>query len=131
MVRQRFRRCWAGNVRWCVCGAGIVWSVPSGVGAIDADTGEYLSSASGAAEITAQVDLDGEQASDSISFEVACQLGNVNCSSGVDAIDIQLVINTALGIPNEFNCDINNDSNVNAIDVQLVINAVLGINISM
>jgi len=112
-------------------GATIAWVVYSGVGSIDADTGEYMSSEIGPAEITVQVDLDGEYASATVSFEVAYRLGDVNCSSAVDAIDIQLVINKALGIPTEFNCDINNDGNVNAVDVQLVINAVLGKDISV
>ncbi len=105
--------------------ADVTWSLISGVGSIDADTGEYVSYEIGPAEITVQVDLDGEQVSATISFEVACRPGDVNCSSRVDAIDIQTVINTVLGIPTEFDCDIDNSGTVNAIDIQLVINAAL------
>ncbi len=54
---------------------------------------------------------------------------DVNNDGVVNAIDIQLVINAALGIPinPEYNADVNNDGAVNALDVQLVINAALGI----
>ena len=56
--------------------------------------------------------------------------GNINDDDAVNAIDVQLVINEALGIATGFSCDINWDGNVNAVDVQLVINAALGIDIS-
>ena len=54
--------------------------------------------------------------------------GDIDDSGAVNALDIQLVINGALGIdiaPND--ADINGDSAVNALDIQLVINAALGI----
>ncbi|MBI5091162.1 MAG: SUMF1/EgtB/PvdO family nonheme iron enzyme [Candidatus Hydrogenedentes bacterium] len=57
--------------------------------------------------------------------------GDVNGSGGVDAVDVQLVVNAALGIGSSPACDINSDGAVNAVDVQLVINAALGINISV
>ena len=56
--------------------------------------------------------------------------GDINADSSVDAVDVQLVINEALGIDTGVDGDINNDSNVDAVDVQLVINAALGIDIS-
>ena len=43
---------------------------------------------------------------------------------------MQLVINEALGISTGLDCDINGDESVNAVDVQLVINAALGIEVS-
>jgi len=62
-------------------------------------------------------------------FVVAADLGDVNHNDVVDAIDVQLVINAALGIEIDpsYTVDINGDELVNAIDVQLVINAALGI----
>ncbi len=48
-------------------------------------------------------------------------------SGQVNAIDVQLVINGALGIGTEAPCDVNWDNAVNALDVQLVINAALGL----
>jgi len=58
--------------------------------------------------------------------------GDVNGNGLVNAVDVQLVINAALGIPLEpgYSADINGDSLVNAVDVQLVINAALGIEIN-
>jgi len=54
--------------------------------------------------------------------------GDVNRSLRVDAADVQSVVNAAfLGIPAEYDCDLNSDGWVNAIDLQLMINAVLGI----
>ncbi|MBI4557844.1 MAG: carboxypeptidase regulatory-like domain-containing protein [Candidatus Hydrogenedentes bacterium] len=51
--------------------------------------------------------------------------GDVNADSRLDAVDVQLVINGALGLPVGFNVDVNSDGDINAVDVQLVIVAVL------
>ena len=55
--------------------------------------------------------------------------GDINGDGEVNAVDVQLVINAALGIAIQqgFNADINGDGAVNAVDVQLVINAALGV----
>jgi len=45
----------------------------------------------------------------------------------VDAVDVQIVINAALGIEVEYNADVTGSGKVDAVDVQLVINAALGI----
>jgi len=58
---------------------------------------------------------------------------DVNCDGTVNALDVQLVINSALRIdipyPASFS-DLNVDTLCNAVDVQLVINAALGVDIS-
>jgi len=57
--------------------------------------------------------------------------GDINRDGQVNAVDVQLVINAALGIViGDFNADVNGDGVVNAVDVQLVINAALGIEIN-
>ena len=53
--------------------------------------------------------------------------GDVNGSGQVEAADVQLVINAALGIPSEYDCDLDGSGQVQAADVQLVINAALGL----
>jgi len=61
-------------------------------------------------------------------FTVVLKLqGDVNRDGVVNAIDVQLVINAALGmdIGADFEADVNGDSVVNALDVQVVINAAL------
>ena len=52
---------------------------------------------------------------------------DVNRSGEVDAVDVQLVINAALSLETEWNCDTNGDGAVNAVDIQGVINAALGL----
>ncbi|MBI4558445.1 MAG: carboxypeptidase regulatory-like domain-containing protein [Candidatus Hydrogenedentes bacterium] len=53
---------------------------------------------------------------------------NIDGLGGVDAVDVQLVINAALSIDiGGLDADVNDDGNVNAVDVQLVINAALGL----
>ena len=53
---------------------------------------------------------------------------DINGDGAVNAVDVQLVINAALGISiAPFNADVNGSGSVNAVDVQLVINAALGI----
>ncbi|MBI5090989.1 MAG: hypothetical protein HZB26_00930, partial [Candidatus Hydrogenedentes bacterium] len=50
----------------------------------------------------------------------------VNGDSHVDAVDVQLVINAALGLTTLYNCDVNGGG-VDATDIQLTINAALGL----
>jgi hypothetical protein len=52
---------------------------------------------------------------------------DVDHSGDVDAVDVQLVINAALGIATGMPCDVDRSGEVNAVDVQFVINAALGI----
>jgi len=57
-------------------------------------------------------------------------LGDVNGDGQVNAVDVQLVINAALGLSIvPYNGDVNADSLVNAVDVQLTINAALGLKV--
>jgi hypothetical protein len=53
--------------------------------------------------------------------------GDINGDQGVNAVDVQLVINGALDIPTGFDCDIDSSGEVDAVDIQLVINAALGL----
>lgn len=57
--------------------------------------------------------------------------GDINGDGIVNAVDVQLVINAALGIPLApgHDADIDGDGKINAVDVQLVINAALGLSI--
>ena len=50
---------------------------------------------------------------------------DVDGSGSIDAVDVQLVINAALGLGGAFDCDIDNNADVDAVDVQLVINGAL------
>jgi hypothetical protein len=52
---------------------------------------------------------------------------DVNQDGKVDAVDVQLVINSALGLNPDSNSDVNLDTAINAVDVQLVINCALGL----
>ncbi len=52
---------------------------------------------------------------------------DIDGNGAVDASDVQLVINAALGIDTGYDCDIDGDGVTNAVDVQLVINAALGL----
>jgi len=76
-------------------------------------------------ETIATVGLDGE-----CCLELTFPPGDVNRSGRVDALDVQLVINKALGLTVGWNCDLDGNQTVDAIDVQLVINAALGIDIT-
>jgi alpha-N-arabinofuranosidase len=52
---------------------------------------------------------------------------DINGDGAVDAVDVQLVVNRVLGVPDIFKADVNGDKAEDAIDVQLVVNAVLGL----
>ena len=52
--------------------------------------------------------------------------GDVDLSGAVNAIDVQLTINSALGIAVSHSTDLDCDGGTHATDVQLVINAALG-----
>ena len=58
-------------------------------------------------------------------------LGDVNHDDDINAQDVQLVINTVLGMDTGVDCDINRDKKTDAVDVQLVINAALGLQIGV
>jgi len=57
--------------------------------------------------------------------------GDIDSSGAVDTVDVQLVINGALGLPVPGLTNINYDDATNAVDIQLVINAVLQLNIDL
>ena len=54
--------------------------------------------------------------------------GDVNSDGVIDAVDVQLTINAALGLPiGGLSGDVNHDGAVDAVDVQLTINSALGL----
>ncbi|MBI4557841.1 MAG: PKD domain-containing protein [Candidatus Hydrogenedentes bacterium] len=61
---------------------------------------------------------------------LSCPCGDtydINNDCRLDAVEVQLVINGALGLNTGYDCDLNDDGTVDAVDVQLMINAVLGL----
>ncbi|MBI4559653.1 MAG: carboxypeptidase regulatory-like domain-containing protein [Candidatus Hydrogenedentes bacterium] len=52
---------------------------------------------------------------------------DVSGDGKVDAVDVQMVINGALGLDGGHPCDVSLDGKVDAVDVQLVINGALGL----
>ncbi|MBI5095162.1 MAG: M6 family metalloprotease domain-containing protein [Candidatus Hydrogenedentes bacterium] len=61
-----------------------------------------------------------------MTFVIGALSEDVNHSGGVDAVDVQLVINAALGLDiGGVNADLNLELSVDAVDVQLVINSAL------
>jgi hypothetical protein len=79
------------------------------------------------------VDLDANAANFEINTlgtfvgVMPCQAVDGNCDGVVNAIDIQIVINLALGLDLPYSSDVNGDGKVNAVDIQAVINVALGI----
>ncbi|MBI4556019.1 MAG: hypothetical protein HY706_00420 [Candidatus Hydrogenedentes bacterium] len=57
----------------------------------------------------------------------AARIGDVDSSGSVNAVDVQTVINSALGLQSQYDCDLDRNGDVNAVDVQMVINAALGL----
>lgn len=83
---------------------------------------------SGVEALTVEVAGDLGQRSATLIIESApLRSADVDGSDVIDSVDVQLVINAALGKPVAFNCDVSGDFVINAVDVQLVINAVLGL----
>ena len=60
-------------------------------------------------------------------FKSSAGSGDVNSDGSTNAVDVQLVINGALGINVPYNTDLNGDGDTTAVDIQMVINAALGI----
>ncbi|MBI4558235.1 MAG: right-handed parallel beta-helix repeat-containing protein [Candidatus Hydrogenedentes bacterium] len=56
---------------------------------------------------------------------------DIDGNNAVNAVDVQLVINAALGLNTGYNCDVDNSGNVDAVDVQKVINGALGLSSRM
>lgn len=94
-------------------------------------SGTLAASSAGIYSVTVTAS-DGHLAADALfTWTIAGPAGDVNGDSVVNAIDVQVVINEALGIPTGNDADVNCDNTVNAVDVQLVINAVLGLPVSV
>jgi len=66
-------------------------------------------------------------ASGSVYVESPFSDQDINQDRVVNAVDVQLVINDALGLAPPYDCDVNNDNVTNAVDIQMVINAALGV----
>jgi len=52
----------------------------------------------------------------------------VDNSGSVDAVDVQMVVNAALGVPSDVKADLNRDGGTDAVDIQIVVNSALGVN---
>lgn len=86
---------------------------------------------SAAAVSAPEVDIEGAARPQGAGFDMGAyeyqfSVYDINRSGKVDAVDVQLVINAALGFEVAFDCDVNGGG-VTASDIQLVINAALGI----
>ena len=65
---------------------------------------------------------------ESLAFTVKEFASDVNVDGGLDAIDVQLVINEVLGLDiGGLDADVNNDFKTDAQDIQLIINGALGL----
>ena len=100
--------------------------------AIDPATGaftlDYATGLFGDAEITVRAtDSDGLYVDSTFAVTVAENRFDVNNDGQTNAVDVQLVINDALGLPADADADIDKDGKTNAVDVQLVINGALGL----
>jgi chemotaxis protein histidine kinase CheA len=74
--------------------------------------------------------IEVQRGSDPLSAESIPQKSHpadVNADGRVDATDVQLVINAALGLETPFPIDVTQSGGVNAMDVQIVINKALGL----
>ncbi len=99
--------------------------------AVPADTYNVSVTASGYRSFSSSITLTSGEI-DHIDAPMHVDTGqnpaDINLDGSINAVDVQLVINAALGIDiSPFTADVNNDSRVNASDVQLVINAALGL----
>jgi hypothetical protein len=92
-------------------------------------TSDVDTSIPGTYEVTYNVsDAAGNAAIPVTRTVIVKTFGDLNGDDDVNAVDIQLVINSALGLDiSPFDADVNGDDSVNAVDVQLVINAALGL----
>jgi len=101
-------------------GAYIFPNLPSGTYTVQVDKGGFI-----ATSMQAQVAVNTITPLD---FGLMPGVsGDINGDNAVNAVDVQLVINAALGNSIQGDADVNGDNAVNAVDVQLVINAALGI----
>ena len=124
-----------GQMDWTaevISGAGWL-EVTSGVGGTNA--GEVVlacqANATGSAR-TGTVRIGAPGASpESVEAEVVQSASSspmdIDGDGRINAVDVQLVINRALGLSVPQNCDVDGDGKVNAVDVQLVINGALGL----
>lgn len=117
-------------------GASIQVMTPVSVQTTTASNGVYLIDALPQGAYSIRASKSGFQ-SQTLSVQVGASVVNLsftlsaagatdlNGDNAVNAVDVQLAINGALGVGPS--ADVNNDGQTNAVDVQLVINAALGL----
>jgi len=121
--------------QWSILGSRLLFAtlvaaaLPGGADRFDYDEFGRLRSAthSGGATFAYTYDDAGNLVSRTIQPAGPNPFGDVNSNGAADALDIQLVINSALGVDIVFNADLSGDGTVNAVDIQMVVNAVLGL----
>jgi len=97
-------------------------ALPGGVYTVRASQAGFNSS-----EKQVVVPNSGEPAAANFQLFMGAGPTDVNSDGMVNAVDVQLVINGALGLPVAFPTDVDGDATTNAVDVQLVINGALGL----
>lgn len=71
--------------------------------------------------------LRGTNPADAGDYPVSNVFGDIDADGRANAVDVQIVINAALGKQTDAPANVDGVDGVNAIDVQLVINAALGL----
>jgi len=120
-----------------VANANVTVSGPVSVSAATQSDGTYIvpvlpqgsytvsASAPGFATGQQQANIGASVTAVNIALQPSDLPTDLNGDNDVNAVDVQLVINSALGLRGP--ADVNNDGETNAVDVQLVINAALGL----
>jgi uncharacterized repeat protein (TIGR01451 family) len=85
-------------------------------------------SSTAASTVTNQVSISGGGSAAASASDLTSTMGpcDINGDGTVNVVDVQLIINEALGVTPAVN-DLNGDSVVNVVDVQILINAALGL----
>jgi trimeric autotransporter adhesin len=97
---------------------------------IDAGTSEYYASRLGTTQDAPRADIRGVPRPMGGGFDIGAYEyfdPDVNGDEAVNVLDLQLVLNVALGLLALPAADVNLDGAVNALDIQIVINAALGL----
>jgi hypothetical protein len=101
----------------------------AGGGTIDVSfaANEAGSQRSGAIRVTAAGAVNSPREVTVIQDAAESNPTDLNGDDTIDAVDVQLIINSALGLGGTSNGDVDNSGEIDAVDVQLVINAALGL----
>jgi hypothetical protein len=122
---------WDHSASSGVTGYHIYWGTTSGIYGAQKVTTGYVQTAMvsglnpGTGYFFAATAFDAEGNESGYSNEIHTIIGDLNLDGPVNALDLQIMVNTVLGVASQYRADLNDSGVVDVLDLQLLANVLL------